>query len=315
MKEKMWAYMLELSTNMWGDPGSTGWIAKSSPFYDTFATDEETWDKVVDFLPAQGINTVLVDVGDGYVCESHPEINIPGAWSKNKLKDKLDHIRCLGMTPIPKLNFSARHDAWLKDYSHMLATPIYRKVCCDLMDEVCELFDGPEFFHLGFDEERWEMLRYQSFTAVRSGDLWWNDFYCITGQAEKNGARPWVWTDLTRHDPKEYFSKMPKSVLLSNFYYDFWEKLPNGRYDNDRVNAYLDLDAAGYDQVPSCSSCTKTYNDEETVKLGREELDQDRLAGFLVAPWLCTFRENYYALLSEAWRFGLAKGKYYPEDK
>ena len=62
-------------------------------------------------------------------------------------------LRALGIEPLPKLNFSTCHDAWLGPYSRMVSTPAYYDVCRDLIDEVAELFGGPRFFHLGMDEE------------------------------------------------------------------------------------------------------------------------------------------------------------------
>ena len=159
MHKMMWAFFLKLSTNMWGDEGGT-W--KYSPFFPELITDDAVWREVVDFLPTQGINTVLIDVGDGIQYESHPEISIPGAWSKDKLKKELAHMREIGLTPIPKLNFSTGHDTWLKEYSRMVSTSIYYQVCEDLIKEVAEVFDYPEYFHLGMDEENAALSDYMS---------------------------------------------------------------------------------------------------------------------------------------------------------
>ena len=83
MQEKKWIYLIHLSTNMWGDPGSS-YVYK--PYYAEFHTDEEIWRKTIDFLPAQGFNTLMIDVGDAIAYESHPEIAVKGAWSKEKMK-------------------------------------------------------------------------------------------------------------------------------------------------------------------------------------------------------------------------------------
>ena len=67
-------------------------------------------------------------------------VAIPGAWSKDKLKAELDRLRGIGLTPLPKLNFSACHDIWMKDYSRMLSTKPYYEFCKDIITEVAELF-------------------------------------------------------------------------------------------------------------------------------------------------------------------------------
>ena len=41
------------------------------------------------------------------------------------MRKELDRMRALGLEPLPKLNFSTCHDAWLKDYHRMISTPQY----------------------------------------------------------------------------------------------------------------------------------------------------------------------------------------------
>jgi hypothetical protein len=118
-------------------------------------TDVETWDEIMRFIAERKYNMVVIDCGDGIKYDSHPEISAPDAWDKDFLKKKLAEIRALGMEPIPKLNFSCCHHTWLKEYRRMVSTPVYYNVCADLIREVCDLFDGPEFFHLGLEEEEY----------------------------------------------------------------------------------------------------------------------------------------------------------------
>lgn len=96
-------------------------------------------------------------------------------------------MRSLGLTPIPKLNFSTGHDAWLKEYSRMVSTPVYYQVCEDLIKEVAEAFDYPEYFHLGLDEEDAKNQRRLSYCCIRQGDLWWHDAYFFFDICEKRG--------------------------------------------------------------------------------------------------------------------------------
>jgi hypothetical protein len=82
MNNMMWGYLIHLSDNMWGDPGST---IKIAPYFPELSLDEVVWRQVIDFLPSQGINTVVIDVGDGIQYEKRPEISVKGAWSKEKM--------------------------------------------------------------------------------------------------------------------------------------------------------------------------------------------------------------------------------------
>jgi len=311
MKKMIWGYFIKLSTNMWGDEGGTN---KYSPYWPELITDDATWREVIDFLPSQGINTVLIDVGDGIQYESHPEVSIPGAWSKDKLKKELEHMRSIGLTPIPKLNFSAGHDAWLKEYSRMLSTSIYYQVCEDLIKEVAEVFDYPEYFHLGMDEENAGNQAYMAYCCIRQKDLWWHDAYFFFDICERLGMRPWVWADFCWHEPEAYLSKMPKSVLQSNWAYNPVKRNPDGTYPDKRYNTYLKLEAAGFDQVPTSSTWDVWYNSQETMELGKEHIAPERLKGYMTAAWHFTIPQAKYALLNDAVRFGYARKDVYAEE-
>ena len=312
MKEKMWAYLMHLGDNMWGDPGST---LKIAPYQPELTVDEKVWKDTIDFLPTQGINTVLIDIGDAIQYERHPEISIKGAWSKDKLKTELDRMRSMGLTPLPKLNFSAAHDAWLGDYGRMLCTPIYYQVCKDCIEEVVELFENPEYLHLGMDEELANFQEIMALSCIRNGELWWHDLYYLIDVCEKAGTRPWVWADKAWYEPEKFAEKMPKSVLQSNFWYNHFEKLEDGTYSKKQANAYCFLNEKGYDQVP-CVSFFEGYpfNALETMELGKEQISEEHLVGYMTAPWHNPRAIAKYSLLDDAYRFGEAKKIVYPED-
>lgn len=313
MKEKMWAYLMHLGDNMWGDPGST---LKFARYESELQTDDKVWKDTIDFLPSQGINTVLIDIGDAIQYETHPEISVKGAWSKDKLKAELDRMRAMGLTPLPKLNFSAGHDAWLGEYSRMLSTTPYYQVCKDLILEVAELFGNPEYFHLGMDEEDPKNQGALAFCCIRQHDLWWHDLYYLFDVCDKAGVRPWVWSDYSWHKPEKFIEKMPKSALQSNFWYNTIRKKSDGvTYREPMYDAYRILAEAGYDQVP-CVSFFEGYslNAEETMRLGKEEIASDNLVGYMTAPWRNPLPINKYSLLDDAYRFGQAKKKEYPEE-
>jgi len=289
MSVKMiWANLLHLSTNMWVDyerPES----AEDRSYYDpSLRFDKDLWDEVTERMAEAGLNMVVIDLGDGVKYESHPEIAVKHAWTPKRLRRELERLRRLGLEPIPKLNFSACHDAWLGPYSRMVSTDTYYAVCKDLIREVAALFDGPRFFHLGMDEETPQHQRRHHYMVVRQGDLWWHDFLFLAKQVKAAGVRPWIWSDYVWHHADEFFARMPKYVLQSNWYYDrsFSKKI---RY----VEAYLDLEKRGYDQIPTGSNLAgydwaSPDNFERTVPWCARHLSPKRLLGFLQTTWLPT---------------------------
>lgn len=310
----MWSYLIHLSTHMWADENSkqANWYFKTA-YNENNEVDIDTWDKTVKFLAECQYNTLLIDVGDAIKYESHPEISAPDAWDKDFLKKKLDEIRALGMTPIPKLNFSAGHDTWLKKYRRMLSTPEYYRVCSDVIKEVCEVFDFPELFHIGFDEEVVRKQSHHEIIMVRGEVLWWHDFNFICKECEKNGARPWIWSDYYWDNKELFIKNMSKSVLQSNWFYGaFMDYAPDHIY-HTRIEAYETFDKLGFDQVPTCSSWQSAVNTYQTVAFGKDKLNPELLKGYMTAPWMMTTRNHYYTLLDDAFRLYTAREELYPE--
>ena len=298
-KDMIWANLLHLSYNMWEDNVPLEYrdenyncttcmeARKWAHGYRSFLTfDESTWDATLKEMAAVGMNMVVIDLGDAVIYDSHPEIAVRNAWTPEKLRTELTKIRKLGMEPIPKLNFSTGHKAWLGDYARMISTKTYYNVCRNLISEVIELFDYPRFFQLGMDEETPQHQRNHDYAVIRQKDLWWGDLYFLIGEVEKKGVRSWIWSDYAWHNPEPFFRKMPKSVLQSNWYYGsvFDQsklKEPNKTY----IKLYDDLEKHGFDQIPTGSNHSNDVNMEATVDYCKKVIDPSRLLGFMTAPW------------------------------
>ena len=95
------------------------------------------------------------------------------------------------MEPVPKLNFSAGHNAWMKEYRRMMGTALYRRVCADVVADVVEVFGHPRFFHIGYDEETAGHQKRFEYIVVRNGEAWWTDFLAVVDAVERGGARAW----------------------------------------------------------------------------------------------------------------------------
>ena len=307
-KDLIWANLLHLSYNMWEDHNNRVWDENlpadtyiSDDFkpktcmdarrwahgYRSFLTfDDKTWDATLLHMVKQGMNMVIIDLGDAVKYQSHPEIAVKNAWSTDKLKAELAKMRKMGLEPIPKLNFATTHQAWLGEYSRMVSTEKYYSVCKNLINEVIDLFDTPRFFHLGMDEETYDHQRIHNYVTIRQNDLWWHDFYILMEEVEKRNVRSWVWSDYAWHHPELFFKKMPKSVLQSNWYYKAnleLEKLkePHKTY----LNLYNTLEKYGYDQIPTGSNHSFDTNMESTVDYCKKAIDDSRLLGFMTATW------------------------------
>ena len=310
------AFLLHLGHNMWCD-----WYPEG---FDFAMLDEKRrgrlpdvelrskdplWRRVTDYAAAKGVNMIVIDLGEGLVYPSHPELAIKGSWSPDKMRDEIVRLRGMGIEAIPKLNFSTTHNGWLKQFRRMLSTPTYYRVCEDLIADVAEIFGRPRFMHIGFDEETAHHQDNDGRTlliTVRKGEFWWHDFLHIVKTVERNGMRPWAWSDFGWNNP-DYYTRCPKSVVQSNWYYDEchggFDLATNKTSDYKRLKAFWDLEKAGFDQIPCGTNwvgwkrrAEKAGADDvigKVVKLGREVIGKDRLLGFMMAPWAsCDNEEN-----------------------
>lgn len=312
--QKMWAILLHLGTNMWRkkNPFDKSYQDEESSIYRDFLyTDKEIWTKVVDFLPSCGINTVLIDLGEGVQYDTHPELAVKGSWTKTELRNELDRIRSLGMTPLPKLNFSAGHNAWLQDHAYTVGTDHYNQVCKDLIEEVIDLFDTPELIHLGMDEETVEMQASQPLAIVRPYYTMIRDCNFLFDVCRSKGVRPWIWIDkdaVNSFGGEERFRDgIPTDVLLSNWYYSMIPYSDDICEQKEAVALFKKLEDWGYEQVPTCSTYAWYLNDKQMMYFAAHQMDLSKVHGFMTAPWMFCVPNRYYTLLNDAFVFGNAK--------
>ncbi len=250
--------------------------------------DAPFWKELSLKLRQSGCNTIMLDVGEGLVYPSHPELAIKGSWSPDRLKDEVDRLRGMGFEVIPKLNFSTTHDTWLGPYERMVSTQKYYEVCADLIRDTMDVFAGAKHFHIGFDEE--DMVSYQrrsSLVMYRQGDLWWHDINWFVRQVEKHGARAWIWSDyIRRHPLEEFCQKMPKTVVQNPWTYSVTrEKMASAPL----IKLYSTLAEAGYDVAPCGSNCYGfTENFPAMAEYCKAKLPPERFKGMLMAPWIKT---------------------------
>ena len=297
------AFLLHLGNNMWcewlpGELMNEAAIGTRRMPDMKLSYDEGIWRKTTARLAEKGMNMVVIDVGEALAYPSHRELAVEGSWTPEMMRAEVERLRKLGLEAIPKLNFSATHDGWLKDYHRMLSTPEYYCVVDDVIGDTIEAFGNPRFIHLGFDEERAEWMRDMNYFVSRQGELWWHDFLYTVKCAEKRGVRAWVWSDCGPHKP-EYCKRCPKSVLQTAWYYDACNaKLSMDKEVNKhwwQLQNFIDLDEAGFDQIPCGSNWVghrrRALNidaDEVMgllVKFIRERVDTDRILGYMMAPW------------------------------
>ena len=220
----IWSYLAHFGINSWKDiPLGTqdpamkeSWLLRCCADHVRFS--EASWRRISAALAKAGCNQIVIDLAEIVQYPSHPELAVKDSWSVEKLRAELDRLRAMGFEVIPKMNFSATHDTWLKDY--------------------------------------------------------------VT---EKAGCRPWIWSDYSWKHKDEFLKRMPRSVLQSNWHY-------GAEFDATKLatNRYIDLDKAGFDQIPTGSNFSCDTNFAGLVKFCDAHCSKDRIKGYMMAPWTRT---------------------------
>ncbi|MBR3222466.1 MAG: hypothetical protein IKF72_09590 [Kiritimatiellae bacterium] len=283
----MWAYLAHFGMKMW----------ESRSHYADLKVDDSMWLDLTERAAKIGVNAFVIDLGEGMVFPSHPELAVRGSWEPDRMKAEIARLKKMGMVAVPKLNFSSSHDQWLGKWRPYLSTPEYFQVCSEIIRDVAEVFDETPLFHLGYDEETYFIQNVNKFEykRLRSGNLWWHDFLWFVAEVEKYGMRPWIWSDMCWEHKDEFLSRMPRTVLQSNWYYEKEFAVSAMKKENRKamVETYATLEKARYDQVPCGSTYSCRENFGRTVAHCRKVIDAVRLKGFFMAPWYyCTQEEE-----------------------
>ncbi len=289
-----WSILLHLGGNMWNEEGNTRDREHDpdSQASSVLRFSRPLWRRYLERLKTCGVNMILLDLGEGLRYESHPELAVEGSLTREEMEEELKVMRDMGFEVVPKLNFSACHDIWMKEYSRMLSTSIYYQVCADLIHEVCEIF-RPRHFHLGMDEENALLQRAYDISVIRQHDLWWHDLYYLADCVEKENARAWIWSDYLWDHRDVFLRKMPKTIVQCNWYYwaKFSKEETDGRF-RTMLEAYEVLEQAGYDQVPTGSNCVCRENMQLLAQYCAGRIAPERLLGFMQTPWILTVEHN-----------------------
>ena len=293
-------------------------------------TDLDTFHRITERMAADGLNMVLIDVLEALRYPSHPEVGVKGALEPDKFAEELARLRKLGLTPLPKLNFSTAHHMWLGEYSRMVSTPEYYRVCADLIRDVAILFDHPAYFHLGMDEESRRFVLHYEYAVMRQGDLWWHDLNYLVKEVESHGCRACMWCDRYWYHHDEFVKRASKKVVMSNYFYGNMFDVEAYRriYDKDPIGycgitSYANLEKDGFDQLPTCSNYLSpgyrknhpgVHNVENTpwtVEHCKKTIAPERLKGFLSAPWADCVPEQLEYHFEASKLLGDAKKEFY----
>ena len=214
-------------------------------------------------LCAGGFNVALVDVQDGVVYPSHPEIATKNSMSAQKASAHIRDWRESGIEVVPLLDFCTARDSWLGVYDRMVCSKPYDALVRDLIRDAHTIFASPKFIHIGFSDEGRSQHPQGSYAVMRQGDLWMRYLAKTSDWVKETGARTWAWFDYP-WGMKDFLADCPRDIVYSNF----------KRLSDKRIfNRFSQVVKAGCDAVPFL------YADSDADALAK--LSEKRVLGIM----------------------------------
>ena len=279
--------------------------------------------KTIRQMAQMGLNTLMLYCEDSFDVENQPYFGyMRSRYKEEEMRDCDDYADMFGIEMIPCIQTLAHFWDVLKWH---VFDDIYENECCLLVDEqktyqfLYDLISSAskpfrsKRIHIGMDEENYEMQVFRGFARIRHKVLYWKFVHELIERCEKNGSRVAMYGDHCWDHPDDFVANVPKSVLISNWYYNHFKDWPVGDYNYKGQHAYEFLEKHGYDQLPTCSTWLTNENPMETVANLKKTIAPERLTGFQCALWarMCWDQEHY--LKNDIQQLYLARRNYYPE--
>lgn len=285
------------------DDSATRETIYGEKYYTKLNTDKTAWAEIAEKAVEFGFNSVLIELADGVKYKSHPELAIEGAWEVEELREELQKLRDMGLTPYPKLNFSTAHDAWLGLYSRMISTKEYYALVRDLITEVVEIFDKPEMFHIGLEDEGHHAQVRYDYVCFRQHDLYWHDYKFFLDCIREHGVRPWVAIDPYLVNKEKFLEYTDKDVVVSpsyngGFFSGTTPVTPNPATEKGkRLLSFSELPEFGYDVVLTSADRTPDISPRQMIRYIHQKVNIDNVKAILMAPHCSTTHSKKYSLI------------------
>jgi len=205
-------------------PQETGQVALPIRGLHTFAPARKDLAAALEFirqsLPAEGVNTLILEVNYGYHFQSRPEMADPSALGRDEVRRIAEACREKGITLVPQVNCLG-HQSWAKRNGRLLQAhpefdetpgkhpenkgiycrsycplhPDVHKVLFDLIDELIAACDA-KAFHVGMDEVF--ILADADCPRCKGKDpaaLFAGEVKTLHAHLKARGCRMWMWGD------------------------------------------------------------------------------------------------------------------------
>jgi len=195
--------------------------------------------EIIDEIAKVGLNLLVIDVKDGVMYKTHPELKRHYSHDIGILKTLSSRAAEHGIETTVKLNFSQssinQHNHWFRPHNYQeFDKPEYFERAFQIIDELIEVVLPKRFFHIGMDEDH-DRSHKQYVNAIK---------ILYNGLKERN-LRTIIWNDSCCdypmglvHQEKSMMAEdfLPKDIIqvmwdYRNKYLQYFDRIKNKGFE------------------------------------------------------------------------------------
>lgn len=207
------------------------------------------------------MNDIVMEAEQGVKWESRPEIVTPYAMDKQKVRELVQYAKDHYMRVTPLIQ-SLGHGEWMfrkgnnldfcedttYPYAYCPLNPKSYDFIFALMDEAIDLFDHPEYMHIGHDEHTNFGIfpSHPECKKIGNANLYFMDTMKIYNHLKAKGVKTMLWGDIfPKPEFKEKLDGLPRDVVIADWHYGPELKQPT--VDWFQENGFQVLGGTWYD--------------------------------------------------------------------
>ena len=251
--------------------------------------------EVLEAMKKAGLNTVVLDIEDGVLYQSHPELKRHYSVPMADLKAFAAKAHELDIDFVPKLNFSKsgrnQHDKWMYPYwdlrNFVAREDEYFQVALELIDEIILECRPNRYFHIGMDEDHHRSVEQYARTI--------KFFY---DHLQNKALKTVIWSD-TAYENRNVIAQVhadksraaeqliPKDIVQVLWDYDLVHKGIIKRLTDQGFEVWM---APG--------------KDKKMIREWKKVVIEEKGSGLLLSNWIKCSEENRDTILSHVKEFG-----------
>lgn len=283
-------------------------------YHDKVYFEKDTFHKMTEQAKSYGFDTLVLDLSEGIKYNCHPELAIEGSMEQDEFKAELERLRAMGFNLIPLVDFSPARNAWMQELAYV-GTKRYEDACEAILREVIELFDKPEYVHLGYEEESFAIQQDNSVITKRHYEKRIEDVNKLFDICREYKVKPWIWMSdkiMQAYGGEENFRNgIPTDVTITSYaFLRVQEYHIKEKRADPSMMLVKTLDEWGYPQIPMASTWLYQAVPMQAFSFYTKHCKGEHFAGFMSHPCIFTVERKYWWLMNEMDKFDRAYKTY-----